>query len=177
MIVCPPKGQWDSFAIVIKMKGVGRIAAKAISFWFVASCFDPKIMKYPPLDIYRSFITLHHIFIITKHKNLCGLGASWTPLLENLLNCWLTPKVSLHYRADWLKPDWYSYSHEREYRKVLIIKKIWSIRFSSGNLHPAHAGWGLNVKSQLLSKSRTASFNLPQVRGTSWRGYHQTYCK
>ena len=36
MIVCPPKGQWDSFAIVIKMKGVGRISAKAISFWFVA---------------------------------------------------------------------------------------------------------------------------------------------
>ena len=36
-----------------------------------------------------------------------------------------------------------------------------------GNPHPAHAGWGLNVKSQLLSKSRTASFNLPQVRGTS----------
>ena len=49
-------------------------------------------MKYLPLDIYRSFITLHHIFIITKHKNLCGLGASWTPLLENLL-------VSLHYRV------------------------------------------------------------------------------
>lgn len=69
MIVCPPKGQWDSFAIAIKMKGVGRIAAKAISFWFVA-------MKYLPLDIYRSFITLHHIFIITKHKNLCGLGTS-----------------------------------------------------------------------------------------------------
>lgn len=77
MIVCPPKGQWDSFMwIAIKMKGVGRIAAKAISFWFVASCFDPQIMKYPPLDIYRSFVTLHHIFIITKHKNLCGLGAS-----------------------------------------------------------------------------------------------------
>lgn len=70
MIVCPPKGQWDSFAIAIKMKGVGRIAAKAISFWFVASCFDPQIMKYLPLDIYRSFITLHHIFIITKHKKL-----------------------------------------------------------------------------------------------------------
>ena len=76
MIVCPPKGQWDSFAIVIKMKGVGRIAAKAISLWFVASCLDPQIMKYLPLDIYRSFITLHHIFIITKHKNLCGLVAS-----------------------------------------------------------------------------------------------------
>ena len=76
MIVCPPKGQWDSFAIVIKMKGVGRIAAKAISLWFVASCFDPQIMKYLPLDIYRSFITLHHIFIITKHKNLCGLVVS-----------------------------------------------------------------------------------------------------
>lgn len=46
MIVCPPKRQWDSFAIAIKMKGVGKIAAKAISFWFVASCFDPQIMKY-----------------------------------------------------------------------------------------------------------------------------------
>lgn len=89
MIVCPPKGQWDSFAIVIKMKGVGRIAAKAISFWFVASCFDPQIMKYLPLDIYRSFITLHHIFIITKHKNLCGLGASRTPLPREhaILSC------------------------------------------------------------------------------------------
>ena len=75
MIVCPPKGQWDSFAIAIKMKGVGRIAAKAISFWFVASCFNPQIMKYLSLDIYRSFITLHHIFIITKHKKTCvGLG-------------------------------------------------------------------------------------------------------
>nr|DAU30955.1 MAG TPA: hypothetical protein [Caudoviricetes sp.] len=41
------------------------------------------------------------------------------------------------------------------------------LRFSSSNLHPAHAGWGLGFKSQLLSKSRTASFNLPQVRGTS----------
>lgn len=63
MIVCPPKGQWDSFAIVIKMKGVGRIAAKAISFWFVASCFDPQIMKYLLLDIYRSFISPYITFL------------------------------------------------------------------------------------------------------------------
>lgn len=76
MIVCPPKGQWDSFAIAIKMKGVGRIAAKAISFWFVASCFDPQIMKYLPLDIYRSFITLHHIVYNNKQntKTCVGLG-------------------------------------------------------------------------------------------------------
>jgi hypothetical protein len=41
----------------------------------VASCFNPQIMKYLSLDIYRSFITLHHIFIITKHKKTCvGLG-------------------------------------------------------------------------------------------------------
>lgn len=70
MIVCPPKGQWDSFAIAIKMKGVGRIAAKAISFWFVASCFDPQIMKYLPLDIYRSFYHLTSHFYNNKTQKL-----------------------------------------------------------------------------------------------------------
>ncbi len=39
MIVCPPKGQWDSFAIAIKMKGVGRIAESY--FLLVRGLFRP----------------------------------------------------------------------------------------------------------------------------------------